>query len=147
MSDPFKRGIMAFEDYNYTQYNPYVLVPDKSKEVVPMINKPELSEQKLDAIDNLNPQYEFYHDVNVDKKTVEKPKEETQESAAEEEENPVADEDENKEDIEEGQDEDDVTPNTKEERKKDDDEKSYETGTPKEGKKGHIVLFSDVISN
>ena len=39
MSDPFKRGIMAFEDYNYTQYNPYVLVPDKSKEVVPMIVK------------------------------------------------------------------------------------------------------------
>jgi len=38
MSDPFKRGIMGFEDYNYKQFNPYVLVEDKSKEVMPIMN-------------------------------------------------------------------------------------------------------------
>ena len=25
----FKRGVMAFEDYNYAQFNPYILVSDK----------------------------------------------------------------------------------------------------------------------
>jgi len=27
-SHPFMRGIMGFDDYNYTVYNPYVLVGD-----------------------------------------------------------------------------------------------------------------------
>ena len=26
---PFKRGVMSFEDYNYAQFNPYILVSDK----------------------------------------------------------------------------------------------------------------------
>jgi len=29
MSHPFKRGVMIFEDYNYAQFNPYILVSDK----------------------------------------------------------------------------------------------------------------------
>lgn len=28
-SHPFKRGVMNFEDYNYAQFNPYILVSDK----------------------------------------------------------------------------------------------------------------------
>ena len=28
-SHPFKRGVMDFEDYNYAQFNPYILVSDK----------------------------------------------------------------------------------------------------------------------
>lgn len=27
-SNPFKRGIMGFEDFNYSMFNPYVLVED-----------------------------------------------------------------------------------------------------------------------
>jgi hypothetical protein len=26
MSHPFKRGALVFEDFNYAQYNPYILV-------------------------------------------------------------------------------------------------------------------------
>jgi hypothetical protein len=29
---PFKRGALAFEDYNYDLYNPYVLIESKETE-------------------------------------------------------------------------------------------------------------------
>jgi hypothetical protein len=59
VSHPFKRGVMGFEDYNYAQFNPYILVSDKK--VAYKIAKDEesngihgaaefLTENKLDNI-------------------------------------------------------------------------------------------------
>lgn len=39
LQHPFKRGAMGFEDYNYSLYNPYILVENKDKEVLQVHDK------------------------------------------------------------------------------------------------------------
>lgn len=50
-SHPFKRGVMGFEDYNYAQFNPYILVSDKK--VAYKIAKDEESNGIHGAVDIL----------------------------------------------------------------------------------------------
>jgi len=37
MQDPFKRGSLTFEDYNYAVYNPFILVKTQEKQSHPKL--------------------------------------------------------------------------------------------------------------
>ncbi len=41
LSHPFRRGVMEFEDYNYAQFNDYILVSDKKLAVQAAIKDSE----------------------------------------------------------------------------------------------------------